>query len=264
MLEWCVVLAGLWVALALLAGCLVNTLAFHPERLDESWRPAKGEEFFFEDNGTRLHGVLLRAEEPRAVVVHMNGNAGNVDMWQWVGWELRERLGVTVFVWDYPGFGKSEGRPTPASVMSAGRAAVRTASELTNTPTEEMIIIGRSLGGAVASGAACHANTRALVIENSFVSLRAMCERAFRWLPWGWILSEPMNSEKTITGFKGAVFVAHGVRDSIVPFEFGERLFKAANEPKEFFRGNGDHNDEWPPKYYEALERFLLNGAAGL
>ena len=257
-LEWCAVLAGLWLALALGAGRLVNRLAFHPEKLDASWRPAQGVEIFFDDNGTRLHGVWLEAPGARAVVAHCHGNAGSLKDWQWEGWRIRDALNVSVLVWDYPGFGKSEGRPTPASVMSAGRAAVRAASEHAGVPENEIIVMGRSIGAAVATGAACHAGARALVLESGFTSLRAMCERVVKWLPWGWILSEPMDSEKSVAGFHGPVFVAHGTRDTVVPHAFGQRLFDAANEPKQFFSGNGDHNDGWPDKYYRGLEKFLF------
>ena len=256
-MEWCAVLAGLWLALALGAGCLVNKLAFHPEKLDASWRPAQGEEIFFEDNGARLHGVLLEAQAPLAVVVHNHGNAGSLREWQWEGARIRDALHMTVLVWDYPGFGKSEGRPTPSSVLSAGRAAVRAASTRTGVPESDIIVMGRSMGTAVAIDAACHANARALVVESGFVSLRAMCQRVVKWLPWGWILREPMDSEKRIAEFQGPVFVAHGMRDSIVPFEFGKRLFKAANGPKQLFTGSGDHNDEWPAAYYRKLGEFL-------
>jgi len=256
-MEWCIVLAGLWLALALGAGCLVNRLAFHPQKLDASWRPSQGVEIFFEDNGARLHGVLLVTPNPRAVVVHNHGNAGSLEDWQWEGWRIRDALNATVFVWDYPGFGKSEGRPTPASVLSAGRAAVRAVSEHTGVPTSEIIVMGRSIGSAVAIDAACHANARALVVECGFVSLRAMCERVFKWLPWGWILREPMDAEKRIADFNSPVFVAHGTRDSVVPYAFGKRLFEAANEPKQFFSSNNDHNDEWSDRYYRELGKFL-------
>ena len=256
-LEWCAVLGGLWLALLCGAGCLVNRLAFHPEKLDASWRPVQGEEIFFEDNGTRLHGILLAAKEPRAVIVHCHGNAQSVKDWQWEGWRIRDALNVTVFIWDYPGFGKSEGRATPASVMSAGRAAVAAVARHTGLPQEEIIVMGRSIGAAVAVDAACHANAKALILESGFTSLRVMCQRVVRWLPWTWILSEPMDSEKRIAAFQGPVFVAHGQRDSIVPFAHGERLFQTAVEPKGFYRGNGDHNDEWPDRYYKALEKFL-------
>jgi len=113
------------------------------------------------------------------------------------------------------------------------------------------------MGAAVAIDAACHGNARAVVLESGFTSLRAMCERIFKWLPWGWILREPMDSEKRVAEFNGPVFVAHGKRDSVVPYEFGERLFQAAKEPKQMFSGNNDHNDEWPDRYYQELEKFL-------
>ncbi len=258
-LEWCGVLAVLWGVLFCVAGCLVNRVAFHPLRVDEGWRPAQGEEVFFEGEEGRLHGVLLEAKEARAVVVYMHGNAGNIDDCQWLAREIREALGVTVFVWDYPGYGKSEGRPTPSGVLAAGRAAVKAVAERTGMAQGELVIWGRSIGGAVAVDAACHAGAKALVVESSFVSLKAMCERYFWLLPWGWILSEPMDSEAKIAGFAGPVCVAHGDEDGVIPFRFGERLFAAAREPKMFFAGKRrGHNDGWPREFYAELENFLV------
>ena len=253
-------LALAYLALAGSAGCIVNKLAFHPEKLDASWSTTLGEEIYF-DGGEgvgRLHGVLLAAPEPRGVVVYMHGNGECVSSWQWNACEIREKFNTTVFVWDYPGYGKSEGRPTPKNVLAAGRAAVAVAAELTVTPPSEIIVIGKSLGASVAADAALHANARALVLESGFVSLKAMCSRVFPILPWAWILPEPMEVEGKIAKFQGAVFVAHGTADTVVPFKFGERLHAAAPEPKAFFRADGkDHNDTWPPSYWRELERFL-------
>ena len=255
-------LALAYILLACTSGCLVNKIAFQPDKLGPAWTPTHGEEFYFDggENNGRLHGVLLTAPAPRAVVVYMHGNGGNVAGAEWLGNDIRQNLNTTVFVWDYPGYGKSEGTPTPKSVLTAGRAAVTFAAELTDTPPTELIIIGRSMGTSIATDAALHTNARALVLESGFTSLKAMCARALPILPWGWILPEPMEVEGKVARFNGAVFIAHGTADTTVPYRFGERLYAAAPEPKAFFRADGNkHNDHWPPAYWRELERFLFH-----
>lgn len=118
--------------------------------------------------------------------------------------------------------------------------------------------MGRSLGGAVAASAACHLGPRALVIDSSFSSLRDMAARAVFFLPWSWLLDEPMDSEAAVAAYKGPVFVAHGDGDRTIPFRFGRRLYAAASGPKFFFRiAGGDHNDPMPENCFKALEEFL-------
>lgn len=259
-------LGAVWFALAAVGGCVVNRVAFYPQKLPETWRAARdGEEFWFDagEGGAKMHGVVFRAAEPRGVVVFSHGNAENVEACQYDGMELRNRLGVTVVVWDFPGYGKSGGRPSPSTMLRAGRAAVAAAAELTGEAPERMVMMGRSIGGAVAVDSARHFNARGLVVLRGFASLRAMAARVAPFLPWSLMLAEPLDSEAKIAGFGGAAVIQHGTADRTVPFSHGERLFAAAREPKLFVVDqNGGHNDPESKEFFQQMEAFLVEHGA--
>lgn len=241
------------------SGCIVNRCLVYPSTLDDAWKPSVGKEVFFDDarSGARLHGVLLEAENPRGHAVYFHGNADNVADWVWTGDKIREILGVTIFVWDYPGFGKSTGKTTPKTLLSASESAVRTMSEQTGIPPSDMIMIGYSLGGAAAADAACRFGAKALVIDSSFTSLPAMTRRYVAFLPWRWLLAEHLDTEAKLVTYCGVVAVSHGTNDRVVPYEFGERLYEVANEPKIFFSLDGYAHNTNPKLYYTRLETFL-------
>ena len=135
-------------------GDFEKSLVFFPSRFPQgNWHPA---DLQFEDawfaavDGTRLHGWYLPQPSPRAVVLYCHGNAGNVAEWADAGRVLHDRVGLALLIFDYRGYGRSEGKPSEAGVVADARAARAWLAQRTGLPEGRIVLMGRSLGGGVA------------------------------------------------------------------------------------------------------------------
>lgn len=117
--------------------------------------------------------------------------------------------------------------------------------------------MGRSLGGAVAIQLAQEFNSKGLVVESSFTSFKDVAKYHVGMLSL-MTKQNDLNSESTIKDYHGKVLVSHGTKDRVVPFDHGQRLFAAANQPKQFYKiEDGGHNDALPERYEQVLDQFL-------
>jgi fermentation-respiration switch protein FrsA (DUF1100 family) len=226
------------------------------------WQPPglKYEDVYFEaPDGTELFGWYCVAEKPRAVVLYLHGNGGNIT-YTWPDLRLiSERLQATVFAFDYRGYGRSKGTPSERGLLMDARAARRWLADRASVAEQEIILYGRSLGGGVAVELAASDGAKALILESTFTSLPAVANDALPLWP-GLLMFNRYNSLSKIADYHGPLLLAHGDTDEIVPFEHGQALFAAANEPKQFVRiPKGDHN--WAPtqQSVEALDAFITS-----
>jgi fermentation-respiration switch protein FrsA (DUF1100 family) len=163
-----------------------------------------------------------------------------------------------VLVFDYQGFGRSEGQPTATGILADARAARAWLAAREKIPEREVVLLGESIGGAVAVDLAARDGARALVLESTFDSLPDVAAYHVPWLPVRWLMRTRLDPASLIGQYHGPLFQVHGDADTIVPLPFGRRLFAAANEPKHFMLLPGhDHNDPLPRRYYDALAAFL-------
>jgi len=190
--------------------------------------------------GQQLHAWFLPAPDPKAPVVlylhgarwNLTGSVTRIDRWR--------KLGFAVFAVDYRGFGRSANvAPTEAYAYEDAEAAWDYLAKL--APGRPRYIVGHSLGGAIAVEVARrHPEASGLVLEATFTSVRDMVDQsAWSFLPVGLILTQKFDALSKIGEVKMPVLVAHGTRDSIVPFAMGERLYEAAPSPKRFIKVDG-------------------------
>lgn len=259
-LAGCVVIA--YLVVAVIAMFLENSLIFYPSPYPQGdWRPAG---LHFEDisftaaDGTRLHGWYVPHEDARGVVLFCHGNAGNITHRDEILRRLHAIAAVSVFIFDYRGYGRSEGKPSEKGVLADARAAQAWLAAHAGIAENRVILMGESLGGAVAVDMAAHAGARGLILESTFSSLAEVAAYHFPWLPVRSLLHTQLNSVGEIKKYHGPLLQSHGDRDTIVPYQLGRRLFDAANEPKQFvtFPG-GDHNDIRGRDYYERIGQFV-------
>jgi fermentation-respiration switch protein FrsA (DUF1100 family) len=261
-LWWRAVRIGLlaYFGVALLLMFLENRLVYHPVAYPVGdWSPA-GLSFadaqFSADDGTPLHGWYIAHEQPRAVVLFLHGNAGNIagraEFLRGV-----HALRVSVLALDYRGYGRSEGSPTESGVIADARAARKWLSAKTGAPETGIVLWGESLGCGVAVELAAD-GARALVLESAFTSLPDVAAHHYPWMPVRLLMRNRMRAVDKIEQFKGPLLQSHGDADSVIPYELGRRLFEAADDPKEFvtIRG-GDHNDPRSKQFWQAVDRFL-------
>jgi fermentation-respiration switch protein FrsA (DUF1100 family) len=256
---------------ALAAGCaplsrgaaaIENAIAFRPRPFpDGDWSPDRRIEdvWIGSSDGGRLHGWLAEATgPPRAAVLYTHGNGGNVTNRRHVVELFRDRMGATVLVFDYRGYGRSGGRPTEGGVLDDARAARRWLAARAGVREGDIVIAGHSLGGGVAVDLAAKDGARALILEGTFTNLPDVAASHVPLLPVRAVMQTRLDSVAKIPAYRGPLLQVHGDADRIVPYELGRRLFRAANEPKQFVTiPGGNHNDHYAPEYVAALDRFL-------
>jgi fermentation-respiration switch protein FrsA (DUF1100 family) len=239
-----------------------NKLIFHPIRYPEGdWNPdglAVEDAWFQAEDGTKLHGWFVPHPAPKAVILFTHGNGGNITHRSELMHEMHRRLGVTTLLFDYRGYGRSEGSPSGEGILQDARAARAWLTKRAGISPERLVIFGESLGGAVAVQLAAEGGARGLVLQNTFDSLAAVAAAHYPWAPVKLLLRTKLDSAEAIRSYRGPLLQFHGDRDRIVPYERGHRLFEAANEPKQLVTIKGaDHNDGWPREFYDEVGKFL-------
>ncbi|HSB62000.1 MAG TPA: alpha/beta hydrolase [Vicinamibacteria bacterium] len=215
------------------------------------------------EDGVRLHAFFLPAPSPRLAVLLANGNAGNVSHRLPRALILHRRLRADVLLFDYRGYGRSEGSPDEEGTYRDARAAHRHLARERGVPPERLVLFGESLGSAVALELALSRPCRALVLESPFTSIPDMAAVAFPVLPLRALVRTRYDNLAKIARLGVPLLVLHGERDEVVPFEQGRRLFEAAPEPKRFFAIPGaGHNDTYVTggeAYWRAVEEFVAD-----
>ena len=213
------------------------------------------------EDGTRLHGWFFPLEGARFTVMVCHGNAGNISHRLDRVLLLRARLQTDVMLFDYRGYGRSEGSPGEPEPYRDGRAAYEFLIDRRQVAPHCLILFGESLGAAVAVQLALELPMRALVLESAFTSIPDMARALYPFLPVRSLLRTRYDNLAKIGDLDVPLLVMHGTRDGTVPFEQGKRLFEAAPEPKRFFAIPGaGHNDTFVTggeAYWRVWKDFL-------
>jgi fermentation-respiration switch protein FrsA (DUF1100 family) len=202
-------------------------------------------------------------------VVWFHGNAGNIGHRADNLAELRARTDAGIFIFDYRGYGRSQGSPSEEGTYLDGEAALaHVKSRRGAQPQQKVVLFGRSLGCAVAAEIAARHSVEGLVLESPFTSIQRMARKMYPFLPGVGRLSRTRYDTLSKMGSVHVpVMVLHGDRDEIAPFEMGREVFEAANPPKRFHTIEGaGHNDTYVvggTGYYQALAGFLDDPATG-
>ncbi len=270
-----------WLVLTvLLAGIMFRTFernqVFHPFReLERSptelVRPFEEVTLTTTDQ-VKLHGWFFPAatNSPRAqeVVLHCHGNGGNISH-RLGACEALLETGVNVLLFDYRGYGRSEGHPSEDGTYLDAQAAYRWLRGKGFLPGN-IIAFGESLGGAVVTELALRERLGGIAIQSTFTSVPDVGKELFPWLPVRWLATIHYDTRSKLGKVKVPVMVMHSRSDRLVGFHHAEANFAAASEPKLFWELAGDHNDSLSDrkKFIDGVERFLgiietANAAAG-
>lgn len=161
---------------------------------------------------------------PVPALVFAHGNGERIDDWTGAFRPLADR-GVAVLLVEYPGYGRSEGVPTEASVTETMIAAYDRLAARPEVDPARIVGLGRSLGGGAVAVLSRHRPLRALVLQSTFTSVRTF---AARYLVPSFLVRDPFDALQAVGAFEGPVLVAHGLRDQVIPYAHGERLAAAA------------------------------------
>jgi len=230
----------------------------------DAWQPPGGDYVdvaFRSVDGTELHAWYFQHPSPRVHLLHCHGNAGNITGRLEIARQLF-RLGASVFLFDYRGYGRSKGSPDEAGILQDAQSARKEFARVAGIPTADIVLLGRSLGGAVAVDLAAREGSRGLILESTFTDLPAVASVHYPFLPVRWLLRTRLDSLTKIADYSGPVLQFHGTADRIVPVEIGKQLFAAVpgtegTDKELFLWEGGGHNEQPPPEYYEVMDRFF-------
>lgn len=264
MTRFLVFLLILLAALFAFAHYLRRVGMFFPDQYPVGrWDPQQfmivpSEHTFAASDGVKLHGWLFAAKEPDApVMIWFHGNAGNLTDRAEMCVEHAKR-GTSVFVFDYRGFGKSEGKATETKIY---RDALAAYDYIAARKPRQVYLYGESIGGPYAAYVARERKgVRGVILENTFPSLRAMGNALYHPIPLGWTAPFAMQTSKWLNLAGVPVLVMHGKRDEVIPYTLGEQLYAELQVPKQMLTSHAGHC-EIPlfdaQRYYEAVDRFV-------
>lgn len=217
------------------------------------------EVYFTTEDGVRLSGWLVPAKEARSTVLFCHGNAGNIS---YLLEELRlfHRLGLSTLVFDYRGYGRSEGSPSEQGTYLDAEAAWNFLVREQGSATDEIIVCGRSLGGPIAAWLARKHAPGALFLEATFTSIPELGQELYPIFPARLLARFEYNTLAYVAEVNCPVLVVHSREDELIPFTHGRRLFETARQPKAFVEIRGGHNDGFAISeeiYHKGIEDFI-------
>ena len=222
------------------------------------------EEVYFEaEDGLRLNGWFVPAQNPRGTLLFCHGNAGNIGHRVEII-EIFNKLDLNVFIFDYRGYGRSQGVPAEKGLYQDARASYQYLLSRRDVNQQAIVIYGKSIGANVAINLASQVDAAVLISESGFTSAYDMGRKLFPYLPIKWIITIKYDALEKIKHVNIPKLIIHSRDDEIVPWELGKRLFEAAPQPKEFYQMQGTHNEailmskgEYNSKLGNFLDKYL-------
>jgi uncharacterized protein len=207
----------------------------------DGWTPDKGAVLFAHGSGRNLSHA-----------------GGNLRRW-------RDALGTAVLGFEYPGYGMSSGKPNEASCYASANAAFDWLVAVKNIRPKDVVLVGESMGGAMAVDLAARHDCRMLILLGAYTSFPEIAQKHYFWIPCRHLLSLQFDNLGKIPTIRTPLFVGHGMVDDVVPFSEGERLYEAAPEPKRFYpMPNHPHMHPRRPDFYDAVRKFLAETRKGI
>lgn len=261
LLLWTLSLGAL--AYILVCGLLYwgqERLLFFPQKLDTNYRfpfASRFQERWIQaPDGTRLHGLLFRADSSRGLIFYLHGNGGALDSWGDVA-ATYTRLGYDVFMLDYRGYGKSEGQiESQHQLLNDVETAYR--QLLSEYPENHITVLGYSLGTGAAAWLAARYQPRRLILQAPYLSMRAVARQHYPWVP-GFVVRYPLATDQELPRVAAPITIFHGDQDEIIDYRSTLKL-KALLKPTDQFitlPGAGHNGMTDNPAYRRAIQEIL-------
>jgi fermentation-respiration switch protein FrsA (DUF1100 family) len=190
----------------------------------------------------KLSAWYIPHPEANKTVLFFHGNGGNISH-RGDSIYIFHKLKMNVLIIDYPGYGESEGIPSEDGLYQSANSAWQYLIKDKNIKPKNIIIYGRSLGGAVAIDLASRVKAGGLILESTFSSVADIVKMAFPVMSNFIYLRYSFDSLSKINKVKYPVLLIHSPDDEIIPFELGQKLFAAVQSEKKFLQIEGGHND---------------------
>ena len=263
---------GIWIVIAILGIYAVfialifvfqSHFVYYPERALSADPGAIGLYFdsvsFETTDGVKLSGWFVPSDSARGVILLCHGNGGNISH-RLESIYIFHQLGLDTFIFDYRGYGQSQGKPTELGTYQDAEAAWRHLIKKRQVNPNKVIIAGRSIGGAIASWLAQRHAPGALILESTFTSAGDLASKMYPYLPVKLFLRFDYNTADYLGRVDCPVLIVHSRQDELIPFSQGRQLFEIANEPKKFLEITGTHNEGYITSgelYEEGLNAFI-------
>ena len=257
----------------ILCGCGTGAFFYHPsEKLRETPRASKliWSEFYVPStDGNKLHAWLLQGDTSVpavGTVLHFHGNGGNIS-YQYKAVVPLVKAGYQAIVFDYQGYGQSEGKAKQERVLDDALAMIDHTLTMPQMEGTKLILFGQSLGGHLAVVAASQRNGQyhALAIEGAFTGHKKIAAEIGRGMLiprffTRMIVPSRYNAVDSIAKVEAPVLIIHSSNDEVIPFWMGEELFAQANEPKTFWPIRHPHIEasyHYPKEFVKAFNQLL-------
>ena len=211
------------------------------------------------EDKVRLHGWFIPSDNARGTLLFFHGNAGNISH-RLDSIAIFNRMNLDVFIFDYRGYGQSQGRVSETGTYLDAEAAWFYLVETRAIDADEIIVFGRSLGASIAAWLASRHRPAALILESSFSSVPSMAQRLYPFLPVKWLSNFSYDTRQYVSRIDCPLLVAHSKDDEIIPYAEGRLVFDAAPADKQFLDMRGGHNDGFiatGQAYSDRLSRFI-------
>jgi fermentation-respiration switch protein FrsA (DUF1100 family) len=216
-------------------------------------------------DGVRLHGWHVTGFSGKSgkTVLFCHGNAGNIGDRE-ATIEIILSLGLNILIFDYRGYGISQGKPSEKGLYADVLAAYQYLLLEKALSATDIIVWGRSLGGPVAARLASEVPVSALIVESSFSSIPELGAELYPYLPVRFLARYQMNTRHYLQKRQSCpLLIIHSPDDKLIPFSHGQGNFQAAASPKSFLEIKGDHNSGFLVSetiYKEGIRNFLAGG----
>lgn len=209
-------------------------------------------------DGLLLNGWFIPHSNNESVILYCYGNGGNVSH-RLMHIDLLHAMGLSVFIFDYRGYGASEGRAHEEGTYQDAEAAWEYLLSI-GYKSDNIILYGQSLGGAIAARLASVREPKGVILEGAFTDITTLAKEHYFFLPVGLISRYHYNTASYLQKTNVPILIIHSTEDRIVPYWHGQKLYEMANGPKTILRIRGGHNTalvESQEDYTEGVKAFL-------
>lgn len=209
-------------------------------------------------DSVKIHGWFIPGKEKLTILL-AHGNAGNISHRLDKVMRLRG-TGVSILLFDYRGYGQSDGDPSEKGTYADAEAAYAYLTETQKIPPHQIVFYGESIGCAIALEMATRHPVAGLILESPFTSTVDMAKLVFPWLPVRWMVRYRYDNLSKISNIRIPLLMLHSPQDEIIPFSMAQTLFDQAPEPKRLVELTGGHNDGYEVSgqvYTQSVAQFL-------
>jgi uncharacterized protein len=214
--------------------------------------------FFDTSDGAKLHGVHIFSAEKKGVLIYFHGNTGNINRWVPAVADL-VKFGFDIIVLDYRGYGKTKGKRTEENLYNDSLYFYKYA--MSCFEESKIVIYGRSLGTGMAVDLCVRTNANKLILESPFSSMLEIARKKIPIVPVNFLLRFQFRSDLKIDKIKCPILLFHGIKDDVVSYESGKRLFELGNKNKLSkmitLKGGTHRNISSFKEYWENIDLFL-------